>query len=192
MANNKLRTSKKVKKIGNVKTITRRTKAKIYDIHDNGGTPFTVHIQSSKAEVYDTSGKKIYETSFLNAFIGDNDLRVKGVVPKGKYPGNTILLHVKPNEYVFIGHSIYLFKLKDDKIVKYYSPVGPSDVPYPYAVGEKNTYFMLDMESLPNDCIDLTEDGYTQFYGFGLDKADQKKIEKEKISFSVKMIKKGD
>ena len=62
--------------------------------------------------------------------------------------GNTILLQLDHHHYVFIGSRIYEFKTKDS-IVKYYSPMGNNQVPYPVAIGEKNVYFMLDQTYVP-------------------------------------------
>jgi hypothetical protein len=62
----------------------------------------------------------------------------------GKYfDGNSILLNLSKNKYVYIGESIYSFETKNDKILEYHSPVGNSDVPYPVAVGEKYVYFLI-------------------------------------------------
>jgi hypothetical protein len=43
-------------------------------------------------------------------------------------------------------------------IEKYYSPVGNSAVPYPYAVGQKYVYLMLDNEYEPVEDFDLTKE----------------------------------
>jgi recombinational DNA repair protein RecT len=49
------------------------------------------------------------------------------------------------NRYVYIGAEIYEFKTASgDEIVKYVSNVGNSNVPYPYAIGKKYIYIMLD------------------------------------------------
>jgi hypothetical protein len=46
-----------------------------------------------------------------------------------------------------------------DVIDKYYSPVGNSDVPYPYAVGQKNSYFLIEKQYVENKNLDLKKDG---------------------------------
>jgi hypothetical protein len=59
----------------------------------------------------------------------------------GKYfDGNTILLLLNDNNYVYISNEIYKIKI-NDKIEKYYSFIGNNDVPYPMAIGKKNIYF---------------------------------------------------
>ena len=88
-----------------------------------------------------------------------------------KFKGNSILLHLSGNKYVFIGLSIIQFSLqKGDSVEKYWSPVGNSDVPYPFIIGAKYIYFMMEdmyvsREYLPKDLtkIEMT-DLFTQYY----------------------------
>jgi hypothetical protein len=113
-----------------------------YHTHDNGGRPYNVIIDSNtnKVIIYKHvepfgEGKYIKKKIlFANKiFIGKSpDL--------GDYfDGNSILLHIKDNEYVFIGREIFSFtSLKE--ITKFYSPVGNNDVPYPYAYDGDNCY----------------------------------------------------
>jgi len=153
--------------------------AKEYEIHDNGGRPFCVldYPSKKKVEVYlndwvgDGSyvrGKKVFETSYKTIFIGDNDLPgYQADLPKGAAKGNSILVYVSDSKYIHIGIEIYSFETRDkEKILHYYSPVGNSDVPYPYAIGENYTYFLLDYTTVPNYILDLTKDAYTQYYGY--------------------------
>lgn len=66
--------------------------------------------------------------------------------------GNTLLLRFINNEYVYIGGEIFSFVTVKRKycdtnsiITNYYSPIGASDLPYPYAFDEdNNTYLLLD------------------------------------------------
>lgn len=170
---------------------------KTYLIHDNGARPFSVVVYAAqkKLEVYvndepvpgeHVKGKKIYETSYSDLFIGDNTLPdpmaeyPKGTAAKGTAAkGNTFLVHVSGSKYVHIGAELYSFETRDgEKIVHYYSPIGGSDVPYPYAVGENYTYFLLDDTTVPNEVLDLKKDGYTQYYGYPFQ--GQKREESEK------------
>ena len=58
------------------------------------------------------------------------------------FDGNTILLELEDNEYVYIsGCEICKFKT-DDKIVDYISLMSNNMIPYTFAVGEKHTYFI--------------------------------------------------
>ena len=85
--------------------------------------------------------------------------------------GNSILLHLSGNKYVFIGLSITQFSIqKGDSVEKYWSPVGNNDVPYPFIIGKKNIYFMMEdmyvsREYLPKDLtkVEMT-DLFNQYY----------------------------
>jgi hypothetical protein len=72
----------------------------------------------------------------------------------GKYfDGNTILIKLKQNKYIFIGASIYIFTI-DYEIIKYVSPIGNNDVSYPYAIDIKNNYYlMLDSVIIPKNSM---------------------------------------
>lgn len=56
-----------------------------------------------------------------------------------KYDGNTILIQTEKNMFIYIQRDIEEYII-DDTILDYYSPIGNNDVPYPYAIGEKNIY----------------------------------------------------
>ena len=153
---------------------TKKPKGKSYLIHDNGGRPFQVIISGKRVYVYRVP-KKLSDEEFDN-FINPNKqlnyyselvVEFKNVkkifIGKsvknemttfsggyGKYfDGNSILLHISKNKYIFIGWNIYSFETKNDKILEYHSPVGNSDVPYPVAVGEKYVYFLIENCYLP-------------------------------------------
>lgn len=180
---------------------------KTYTMLDNGSEPFAADVSPSRVEVYrqlykDDGGveeylrdKKIVDTPYKKIFIGDNDLRLKdGVAPKGMYPGNSILICTGKGKYIYVGDQIYSLETKDGEDIKeYYSYVGNSAVPYPYAVGTNYTYFMLDRQSVPNELLDLKEDAYGQFYGHTVkDEELQNKIESSKKKFQTKQIHKRD
>ena len=85
--------------------------------------------------------------------------------------GNSIVLGLAGGRHVFIGAEIYEFMLSaGDSLLKYYSPVGKSDVPYPVLKGTHNVYFMLDKKyvSLPHLPSGMSEtqweDSYVDFY----------------------------
>lgn len=123
-------------------------------IHDNGGRPFKVDI-SSKVDVYKQISNDVYEsTPFLTLqpqriFVGTSPLIPMTEFSDGygpEFDGNSILLEMDPKEktYIFIGSEIFSFQ-SFDKIVKFVSPVGNNDVPYPYAIDEcGNCYLLLE------------------------------------------------
>ncbi len=143
---------------------TRKNRGRRFEIIDNGGTPFVARVTSGQIEVVsEAKNKVVLKTRYQKIFIGDNNLKEPRAAPKGKYPGNSILIRVSADNYIYIGSEIYGFK-SPDTIKEYYSPVGNSHVPYPYAVGDKYVYFMLDRIAVPKEQIDLTKDAYAQFY----------------------------
>jgi hypothetical protein len=107
----------------------------------------------------DLSGKHIYDT--LN-----NELRYDPRIYHFR-EHNTLLIDIGNNRYMHVGDELYTFKtLNGEKILQYYSPIGNSQVPYPYAVGENNTYLMLERAIIPNNSYSQTphKDPYTVYY----------------------------
>ena len=176
----------------------------IYEIIDNGGTPFLVFDYGGRIDVYnqhydEESNQyeihgKIMDSKYLKIFVGDNDLNAPDYdLEKGSGRGNTILLQTGKDKYIYIGHEIKSFTTKDgDVIQKYYSPVGNNAVPYPYAVGQKYVYLMLDDMYTPVEMFDLTNDVYTQYYGFNMDKKEHdlylEKFKNKSKKYSVKTL----
>ena len=156
----------------------------IYEIIDNGPIPFVVFDYGGRVDVYNQHYDeetneyemqgKIMDSKYIKIFVGDNELNAPDYdLEKGSGRGNTVLLQTGKDEYTYIGDGIRSFKTKDgDVIEKYYSPVGNNAVPYPYAVGQKYVYLMLDNEYEPVEDFDLTKDVYTQYYGWNMDKKD--------------------
>lgn len=121
---------------------------KEYHIHDNCGRPFKVTIKEKKVTI-----AALYENEYINfvtyrakqIFIGISEKNTMTEFGRGYGPdfdGNSILLHIRKKQYVFIGSRIYIFNSRN-KIVRYESPVGNNDVPYPYAIDEKNNIYLL-------------------------------------------------
>ncbi len=70
-------------------------------------------------------------------------------VGAGPPKGNSVLVALGDNKYMFVGHEVFVFGTKES-IVSYASPVGNSDVPYPYAVdANKKIYLMLEKVAFP-------------------------------------------
>ncbi len=153
-----------------------------YKIHDNGGRPFHVKVRGNDVEIwknmdtYEVKGgkfvdihkdpKKLYDWTVDDVFVGKKS-------PGGGYDGlkareadgNSILLK-KGSKYVYIGSEIYEFTpLDGDTIEKYYSNIGNSDVPYPYAIGQKYIYLMIENVAVERGMFDLKDDVYQQYYG---------------------------
>lgn len=154
---------------------------KLYKIHDNGGTPFLVEIQGKQVTVsknMDTyelvngefidipaEPKKLFTKSADEVFIGKKSPTggYDGLAPS-KAEGNSILLKIG-SKYLYIGHEIYEFSpVHGDKIIAYYSDIGNSDVPYPYAIGNTHIYIMLDKVAVDKSYFDMKKGIYEQFY----------------------------
>lgn len=150
---------------------------KQYEILDNGGTSFIATVMPSSSQVkiqkmeYDSEndeqrvGNTVLNMEYEGIFIGDNDLECNAYAEKGKMPGNSILIKESDGKYISVGWNICSFKTIDNEsIVSYYSGVGNSWVPYPYAVGEKYVYFMLEGRAMSRNLLDINRDCYEQFY----------------------------
>jgi hypothetical protein len=146
-----------------VKKSTQKRKGKFYDVHDNGSRPYRVYIDGSRVSIYQYPTYDILIKKMLvrKVYLGG----------KGSTVGNSILLHVSGNKYVYIGHQIYEFQM-EDTVDSYFSLIGNSDVPYPVLLGTEHAYFMLDHCYVPRTSFSPSmkksdwEDAYQRFYGW--------------------------
>jgi len=80
----------------------------------------------------------------LKVFIGGSESSNPNVL------GNSFLVQKNDKSWIYIGNRIYEFKPLYP-IVEYYSRVGNSDVPYPYAIDELgNIYLMIEFAIIKN------------------------------------------
>ena len=140
-----------------------------YVINDNMSHPFKVMIETTPKSSFPMSGTRVQvyrynhdkgQTSYnildivvRKVFIGKTTLPNrdtwfgddhKRVPSYERSDGNTILLHVGCNRYIYIGGSIFEFRLQledDPATLRYYSYNGNNDVPYPVLAGSVNLYF---------------------------------------------------
>lgn len=163
---------------------------KIYLIHENGGRPFRVVLtkdsQTGKqgADIYKKAPKDDeYDDSKYSKFVAHIPMHAVYVGKSSgscescdhtkqqarQFDGNSLLLHMIGNDYVYVGESIYAFTLAENETVEhYYSPVGNNDVPYPMLVTNLYVYFMLDKKRVPREHFpkdQVWEDAYKLFYG---------------------------
>jgi len=118
--------------------------------HDNGGRPFKVEVTENNIKVYKRDKDEYKSRSILNiktekVFIGNSPLNKMTEFSGGhgeEFDGNSFLLKMGKNKYMFIGHSIFTFKSLSE-ITEYVSPVGNNDVPYPYAIDDNNNYYLM-------------------------------------------------
>ena len=159
-----------------MRTPTRRrgktVKRGVYDVHNNGGRPFRVYVNGPAVSVYkgvivDDAGTYAYDQLVLKvrakkAYVGG----------KGADAGNSVLLHLSGNKYLYIGAEIYAFQM-EDRVDAYFSLLGNSDVPYPVVLGTTYAYFMLPADRCyvpraafsPAMTANDWENAYERYYG---------------------------
>lgn len=117
------------------------------------------HWNETKEYKYD---KLVYSSKYSRIFIGED-------IDWKEAKGNSILIEKSKHNYVFIGECIYEFHTPDE-IIEYHSPVGNSNVPYPYAIGEKNVYFMIEYQSVLRSSLTESDmkDPYSKLYGHSI------------------------
>ena len=162
------------------------TKSK-YLVHDNGGRPFMVWKSGKNVVGIYKKTQKYYDLpdearEKVDSQIGDRTKlythlikqysNVKKVLPGRDYSGyskhgNSILLELPGSKYVYVGECIYEFT-SQEPILKYYSWLGNSDVPYPVAISKNYAFFMLDKVYIARSefpkGVDWA-DAYGAFYG---------------------------
>ncbi len=148
----------------------------------NGGCPFRVSINNDTKTIYvycndyensydeyededeQASITEIYKTQFIKYWVG------KSSCGDPDFDGNSFLIQVADNKYVYICDEIYSFT-SYAPIVKYISDMGNSNVPYPYAIdADGNVYLMIEetviigLPELHESYDELYEDPYTYYY----------------------------
>jgi hypothetical protein len=121
----------------------------VYYINGDGATPFRVILKKNVAYIDKNifndeddfpEWKPLRKIAYKKEFIGCDNETNKG---NPKYFGNTILLQISPQRYVFIGTEIFEFKSKD-QIQSFESPIN-----YPYAYTKDKTYLIWDKSYFP-------------------------------------------
>lgn len=169
------------KKMQNLGTCAKNCKQ--YFTHDNGARPFRVCVSQKQIlvfrrnpEIEDDKDIPEYYPTLVAKF--DHPKHVWIGTDENDDPffrGNSILVQMNKQEFIFIGHLIYKFEIgPGEKVLKYKSRVGNSDVPYPFVKTNENTYFMIDYKYANNSYFqndayksyfqDDTEDPYDILY----------------------------
>lgn len=104
---------------------------------DNGGERFEVGLAELEGRVYVrdlyNENSETLEFSPEEIFVGENFAENPDADTKDPLRGNSVLLGMGNNNYIFIGNEMYEFRTKSP-IEQFISNVGRSAVPYPYAV----------------------------------------------------------
>ena len=141
-----------------------------YEIHDNGSVPYWVEVRGKTVTIlqnmdtYKMINGKFTEHPNKTLTMEVDEVFVGKTSPTGPKspPGTTVLFRVG-SKYTYVGSEMYEFTT-NDVILKYYSDLGNSDVPYPYAIGEKYIYIMLDKVAVEKSLFDMKQDIYKQYY----------------------------
>jgi len=142
-----------------------------YLVHDNGSRPFQVNITGDMVSIYKRKHDDEKEGKYsclVKTFTAQKVFVGKDL--DGGFVGNTIVLQMTENRYIFIGESIFAFSTSDRyPITTYKSPVGNSDVPYPYACSQTYVYLMIEncailLDEEYQEAVDFG-DPYTNYYG---------------------------
>jgi len=142
-----------------------------YMIHDNMDRPFKISVYPNKIDIYrhppyDGTDSDFDEddTDQYTELVGSINDYIEVFIGEDSDPenlGNTILIHTaqsdESNQYTMIDGEIFTFRIKDT-ILELKSPVGNSDVPYPYAVGKKNVYVLWNKKYFPKKYWNPNED----------------------------------
>ena len=129
------------------------TGVKRYITVDNGTNPWIVddYPKEQRVTIYknnvDGSGKmlepiKVTEMKYLNLWLSNPDSKKFAEYWK---KGNTVLIQKSKNVFVLVYRNITEFKIEEgDEPIKFMSPIGNNDVPYPYLIGKTNLYMLVD------------------------------------------------
>ena len=124
-----------------------------FAIHNNGGRPFRVVASNQNVSIHKMAYDHIMLVQYIETdlYQFDNFAGIWVGIDNGyNFHGNSVLIELCEKRYIFVGgHQIYEFET-DTRVVEYMSPVGNSDVPYPYAITENKAYLMLE-----HKCVDL-------------------------------------
>lgn len=122
----------------------------MYKTLDNGADRYYVRVDEA-ARTFSVSlldQYSIYEnTPYRRVWVGKSPRNEITAYSEGhgeRFDGNSMLFKVSDTQYLFVGHTIYMFAFADE-IARFVSCVGNNGVPYPYAVSASNVIFFLDM-----------------------------------------------
>ena len=142
---------------------------------NNGGEPYRVIVPSrDEGAVVIIDNESEDQTEILRVvpekvFIGKSPRNHMTRYSGGygsEFDGNSILIHVSDLDYIYVGDKIFRFTA-ETRIVRYVSPVGNNLVPYPYAVDENDSFYLM-IENVVTQCPGLNEnlgeDPYSDCY----------------------------
>lgn len=142
--------------------------------HDNGGRPFKVVIRDHAVEVHEHDVLVWSIRKARRVFVGQSPADHPSTVYSENCKGNSVLIETASREYVFVGHCLFCLStidpVRDNDSTDwrdhgFVSPVGNSDVPYPYAIDLEGRYYLLTeqvrLDAVPDEAKD---DPYYWYY----------------------------
>lgn len=169
-----------------------------YLTHDNMSRPLRVVIDKNENIIH------VYLTDFtedpddeskdilLHTFTNFKKIFVGSCPVNSGFKGNTILVHENNNKYIFIGDNIHSFEIDaDEEIETFVSPIGNSDVPYPYAISNKKIYLIAFKQCVSNSKIDTNVDPYgtenSDLENYNIEIIEKRIIDNEKYQAEIKI-----
>jgi hypothetical protein len=144
----------------------------------NGAEIYDVLVSKNEITIY-KNGIELHEIkNYLKIFIGKNIKKYSQYTKQ--FIGNTILIEIKPCNYMYIGEIIKTFNFTEP-ILKYISTMGNSGIPYPFGITENNVLLLNGFVILKKDFGDI--DPYRVLYDF------DKIYKKKSIKLKFKNIK---
>lgn len=125
---------------------------------------FLIYYNKDEAYIYEKNNNR-YENNKVDDYVK--------LVKKFKFvemfkSNKSLLFRINKDSYIFVGNEIYKFKMLNDNVKKFLSPIGNSNVSYPFIIGEFNVYFMLDKKYVDkmsfNINVEKEKDLYNYYY----------------------------
>ena len=140
-----------------------------YETSPSSGQFYSVQIGKKQIKITNLNDDKIFKIpKYTKVFLGDDYDHESDKYYKFD-EGNTILIHINDHKYIYVSDEIWEF-YTEDKIHKFASPIGNSAVPYPYAIGERFSYFFYhqSIEKIPNKFLNIKVKNLLDEYYFNL------------------------
>lgn len=127
----------------------------VWQTHDNGTRPFTVFVTDDNGVRVEWRGVTAWSVPRARRILvgrSPQDHPEAVFSHAGSCDGNSVLVELSARRYVFVGHTIVEFNTvehvrdnagTDWRTHGFLSPLGNSDVPYPYAIDEGGRRYLL-------------------------------------------------
>lgn len=161
------KTSKKVATVPKIFPSESPRKTEKFRTHDNFARPFQIEITDKKNVRISTHDAP--DSDHYSLFLELEPQRIFiGIDEDKNFRGNSVLLQLETNIYMHIGANIFIWE-SESPIVDYYSTVGNSDVPYPWAIDDAGRcYLMIEYIEVLASKADHRGafDAYSNYYKF--------------------------